>query len=241
VRFRFIVLATSVLGMWAIPCPAAWASNTGISYVVVSPDEGRAQSIVYLSGVGFPPNELELITIACPRATNANDGLESFLGPKTDAHGQFVRFKFNMLQPADTSKRVTCTVYASVGDNDFGTDILTTYIIVPPAESLDPRATRITGVSVQAAPLRVHAGLVERVAVHDPGWRGAQAVVQVKYPHMPLTTRVTKLDALGNASVKVTVAVRLGTHDPPVKASVRVRLRLGGYSGGGTTGFTVIH
>lgn len=239
-RYRLLALPVLILS-WYLDPGRAIAQSVGPSYLQVSPYEGHPGDPIMVMGAGLPANSQEVLTMACPDAIHPSPNFVIVPGPKTDSQGRFVGFKMHTVTPVNLTAPLTCTLYASVGANDFGPVIRPTYLVLPPRQRLNSCAIRICGIHVKSTPVRVRYGVQERVIIHDPGWPGAFASVLLHYTRGRSAFRRAKLDYHGAAFVHVPIQVRVPPRGRPLKVAVSVHLQLGPHAGGGGSSFFVVH
>lgn len=239
-RYRSIFVLPILALTW-FPERAVAQTTTVTSYLQVTPYEGHPGDPLFVMGAGFKPGAQEQVTMACPDALSAGPNYVSVIGPKTDSHGRFVRFKMHSVAPTGLTTPMSCTIYASVGTSYFGPDIRPHYLVLPPHQRLDPCAMHICGVKVKARPLHARYGLLEQIAIHDPGWPGAFVSVGLRYGKYHQEFRRVSLDYQGSASLRWLIHVHVASPQKAMKVAVTARLRLGSNAGSGVSSFFVVH
>lgn len=239
-RYRLLALPILIIS-WYLDPGRAVAQSVGPSYLQVSPYEGHPGDTLFVMGAALPPNSKEILTMACPEATDAGPNYITVPGPKTDAHGRFVDFKMHAVSPVNLSAPLACTLYASSGANLFGPDIRAHYLVLPPHQRLNNCAIHVCGIQVKTVPVRVRYGVLERIIIHDAGWPGAFASILLHYTGGRQEYRKVQLDYHGAAFVRWPIRVHVAPHARPVKVAVHVHLQLGPDGGGEVSSFFVVH
>lgn len=214
-------------------------SNTAV--VIAHPQQGHLGDPIWLSGAGFPPRSLELLTVVCPRFQQGTQPLGEVFkgGPTTDARGRFKGFQLNVAPLTQVTHPVVCTIYASVGTQPFGPAVKPTYTLLPADRPLDRCEIRMCHVGVVPSPRRVRAGLQESIEVRD-GWPGALADITVSCPGHPPVRARTSLDWEGRAMTRLDAHCQPAKSGGSVGASVRVHLSFAQVTGSGSARFTVV-
>lgn len=239
-RFRVLI----VLSLFALSySPQRASAQIGVSYLKLAPQEGHPGAPLFVTGAGFKPGASEVLTMACPSALTVSSpgDYEVQAGPTADAQGRFVGFKMNAVAPPNLTLPLPCTVYANVGNSQFGPDIRGHYLLIPPRQKVDSHATHIYGVRVSATPVRVRTGFLERITVRDDLWPGAHVSVGLHYAGNHQDVRRAQLDFAGSTYVRWPVRVHVAPHSRPMRVAVTVHLQLGPAGGGGTSSFYVVH
>ena len=193
----------------------------------------------YVSGYGLPRNRRLVIMMSCPawydpHAAQYHNIAFNQNGPRTNARGEFVRFKMQALKlHHDLSSG--CLINEGDGSNPFGPDIPALYTILRPDQSLRRCDKQICG-KVTAVPRHARAGYTEHLSIS--GWPGASAMVTIQYPAIGTKHYGTELDPRGNGALAVPVPSGM---DRPGRARIHVSFHLGKAGGGATTQFTIVH
>jgi hypothetical protein len=162
--------------------PARQASADVNSSLFAFPSEGHSGNTLWLSGSGLQPLAQYIIFMGCPNwfdpTVVPDQNYIHFVGPTTDANGQFIREPIQVLQLHHKSSS-GCIVYAAQAtDTGFGPNVPAIYSIVPHSQQLPKCAVQICG-SVTTAPNPARAGQLEALVVH--GWGGATANMTIDF------------------------------------------------------------
>jgi hypothetical protein len=236
-RLRLLTLVC-VFALQLCLAPRGKVAQAAISVLIARPTEGHSGDPFYVAGYGFRPNRQLAITMACPNywdwRVHLYGNIERVPGPRTNAQGEFTRFKFTALNLRHDLAS-GCTIWADDGVNPWGPDVPGLYTILRPNQRLASCDRRICG-SVAARPFRVRAGFPEHL--HIAAWPGATATISIAYPGgRPLQRQVT-LDVRGTGTLRLPVTSQI---EQTTKVKVRVRFHLGQASGRAAAQFVIVH
>lgn len=173
--------------------------------LIAVPAQGHMGDRLYVSGWGFQPNAVVLITLACPSWLNSNHGNVMYVpGPKTDKYGRFVAFTSDRLRALQLHglTQSACHVYASDRNNYFAS--ATNYQILPAGVPLG-RCARTICLKVQA----ITSGSQFSFTVR--GWPGATVRVRIQYPDGHVQRTKTLLNYQGTRLLRLPAQERLPT------------------------------
>lgn len=240
---RIVALGT-ISAMAAVITDAGQASEQGVRYLTVAPQVGHATSTVYVSGFGLIPGQQTTLFWWCGENIPVafRTGNQQILsGPTTNRQGNFLAFPVGI--HLKVLVNAPCHIYAGyrdpnlAGANFQAVDIPALFTVLPHDAALPPCDRHICA-RVSPHPLRVRAGLVERIDIKS-NWYGALAKLRITYPHLKRATFARRqLD--WNGLAHLTVTVPHAASGEAGRAVIRASLALGRMSGTSSATFTVV-